>query len=283
MSAPLPLEIPVGRPVELPGRGTTYIREVPGPAGAPTLILLHGWTVTTAMNFCRVLTQIAAKARVRVIGMDLRGHGRGIKPRVLFRLEDCADDVIALADVLGIERVVPVGYSMGGAIAQLVAKRHPDRVRGLVLCSTAAFFGDENSTRNARRDVIGPAIATGLTALPPAARQKLLDRFLMTRGDMDMPEWMTDEIRRNDPAMVAQAGIALGRFDARPWLSELTMPSAVVRTTNDQTVSPRRQGVLAKGLPNVRVFDVAGSHRAAVTETQIWLPQFLQAVSSVQR
>jgi 3-oxoadipate enol-lactonase len=283
MTAELPPGLPQGRSVELPGRGSTFIYDVPGPVGAPGLVLLHGWTVTAAMNFCVVMAPLAERAGVRVIAMDQRGHGRGIQPSGAFRLEDCADDVVALADRLGIGRFIPVGYSMGGATAQLVAQRYPERVSGLVLCSTAAYFGPEDNSRGGVWDVLAPALAAGLTALPLAARQKLLDRFLMYRSDEGLPRWMQEEIRRNDPAMIAQAGIALGKFDARPWMSSLTMPTAVVRTTNDATVSPRRQTVLASGLPNVRIFDVDADHRAAVTNAELFLPQLLQAVSSVRR
>src|SRR5690349_19985038 len=43
---PTPPGAPEGRAIELPGRGTTFVREAGGPAGAPTLLLLHGWTAT---------------------------------------------------------------------------------------------------------------------------------------------------------------------------------------------------------------------------------------------
>lgn len=64
--------------------------------------------------------------RFRVIAVDHRGHGRGIRSRRRFRLADCADDAVAVADQLGVERFVAVGHSMGGPIAQLVWKRHPE-------------------------------------------------------------------------------------------------------------------------------------------------------------
>ena len=44
-------ELPPGRRLELPGRGSTFVRELAGPAGAPTIVLLHGWTVTSDLNW----------------------------------------------------------------------------------------------------------------------------------------------------------------------------------------------------------------------------------------
>ena len=90
-------------------------------------MLLHGWTATADLNFFRATTRWASASGS--LAFDHRGHGRGIRGRRLFRLEDCADDVVAMADVVGVEQLIAVGYSMGGAIAQLLWRRHPDRVR----------------------------------------------------------------------------------------------------------------------------------------------------------
>src|SRR5438105_8295167 len=106
--------LPPGRHVELPGRGTTFIREV-GPPDAPALFLLHGLSASADLNWFASFNSLARP--YRVVALDQRGHGRGIRLRGrTFRLEDCADDVAALADVLGIEDIIPVGYSMGGAV-----------------------------------------------------------------------------------------------------------------------------------------------------------------------
>src|SRR6266566_6327264 len=124
--------------VTLPGRGVTVVREWPGPPGASTIVLLHGVTLTADLNWSGVLPTLGR--HFRVIAFDQRGHGRGIQPGRWFRLEDCADDVACLAGVLGAERVTAVGYSMGGLVAQLLWRRHPDLVDGLVLCSTGRNF-----------------------------------------------------------------------------------------------------------------------------------------------
>ena len=72
-----------------------------------------------------------------VVAVDMRGHGRGIRNGRRFRLADCADDAAATLDVLGTGPVIAVGYSLGGPVAQLLWRRHPEKVDGLVLCSTA--------------------------------------------------------------------------------------------------------------------------------------------------
>ena len=98
-------------------RGTTWVREAGQRSpDRPTLVLLHGWTATAALNFVHVFEPLASE--FHVVAMDHRGHGRGIRPSLRgFRLQDCADDVAALADALELEQFIPVGYSMGGPVA----------------------------------------------------------------------------------------------------------------------------------------------------------------------
>ena len=84
----------------------------------------------------------------------------------MFRLEDCADDVVALADELGVRSFIPVGYSMGGPIAQLVWKRHPSRVEGMVLCAT------RDALRVGPRPAHGIHWASGGWHSPPVSRRE---------------------------------------------------------------------------------------------------------------
>jgi pimeloyl-ACP methyl ester carboxylesterase len=130
--------LPHGAAMHLPGRGTTFVRTMAGPPNAPTVLLLHGWTASADLNWFTCYRPLSR--HYRVVALDHRGHGRGIRSKKAFRLEDCADDALAVCDVLGIEQVIPVGYSMGGPIAQLMWRRHPDRIRGLALCATAPYF-----------------------------------------------------------------------------------------------------------------------------------------------
>ena len=111
------------------------MRHAEGPAGAPTLLLLHGWTASADLNWFPEYGPLAE--RWSVLAIDHRGHGRGIRSDDRFRLADCADDAAAACAELGIDRVIAVGYSMGGAIAQLLWHRHRDLVAGLVFCATS--------------------------------------------------------------------------------------------------------------------------------------------------
>ena len=264
------------RDIDLPGRGRTSIREVHGPDGAPTLILLHGLAATGRLNWVTALPALAE--RFRVIVVDHRGHGRGLRTHH-FRLVDCADDAVAVADHLGVESLIAVGYSMGGPIAKLCWSRHRDRVRGLVLCATANHF-----LRPEARGVVSaifPGMIVTARLMPSFFRDRIVDG--MTRG---LPEGeRRDRVRREmentDPATVMQATRALIRFSSRDWAAGIDVPTAVVITTADQLVPPSRQYRLAASIPGARIFEVAGDHLACVRAASQFVPALLDACDYV--
>jgi 3-oxoadipate enol-lactonase len=278
-AAPPGVRLPPGREVELPGRGTTFVRELPGPTGAPTVVLLHGWTVSADLNWFACYEELGR--RYRVVAIDHRGHGRGMRTRRRFRLADCADDVAALCQVLGIEHAVLVGYSMGGPIALLTWHRHRELVDGLVLCATAPYFRAPGA--EAAAFSVLPVLADAARFTPGPVRRAIAVRLLGRRLDADaFGRWAREEIARGDAAAIAGAGASLGRFDARPWLGDIDVPVAVVRTTRDRVVSPSRQGELATGIPAARVIDVAADHAACVTSASRFVPALLGALAHVR-
>jgi pimeloyl-ACP methyl ester carboxylesterase len=271
-------KLPRGKRVRLPGRGTTYVREVAGPPGAPVVVLLHGLAATAALNWFSVFGPLGQ--RYRVVALDHRGHGLGIRDSLRFRLEDAADDVAALADVLGIERFIPIGYSMGGPIAQLLWKQHRDRVEGLVLCATSRNF------RGHPRDQLMyaglPFAALALRLPGTAALWRNGERVLGTRfGGPPFAHWAQRELRRHDvPSIVAAAG-EIGRFSSHRWVHDIDVPTSVLVHTHDQLVPPRRQRKLAESIPGARVFEVDGDHFVCARHPERFVPALLDATAWV--
>jgi 3-oxoadipate enol-lactonase len=129
-----PVKLPPARTVVVPERGEVFLRDTGGEG--PPVLLLHGWTASADLNWYAQYRPLAAHHRV--IAVDHRGHGRGMRAPADFRLTDCADDAAGVLRALGVQDALVAGYSMGGPIGLLLARRHPDLVRGLVLCATAS-------------------------------------------------------------------------------------------------------------------------------------------------
>ena len=271
--------LPPGRYVDLKGRGSAWVWEAAGPAGAPTLLLLHGWMATAALNWYPALPVLGE--RYRVVAMDLRGHGRGVQSRRPFRLEDCADDARALCRQLDLPPVIAVGYSMGGPVAQLLWQRQPESVAGLVLCATAGLFTTPSRLSTAVQ-VFGRSLALGVGALPRGAQQELARRALPDRLEATpMAAWASVERRPSDLSALIGAGVALRGWNGEHWLRTIDVPVAVVTTTDDRVVAPWRQRLMAASIPGARVFSVAADHGACIERADLFVPTLVDACEYV--
>ncbi|HUR50500.1 MAG TPA: alpha/beta hydrolase [Mycobacteriales bacterium] len=279
IKVPQVTSVPEGRYVELPGRGRTYVTDVPGPTpDAPVVVLLHALVTTATLSWYPVMQDLARTHRV--IAFDQRWHGRGIRC-TRFRLSDCADDVAAVLDALGIETCIPVGYSMGGAIAQLFWKQHPERVDGLVLCSTSRNF------RCARRErLFFPLLAAAMTPLSPYARSRV-ERYAssvpeLPELDCSDTSWGRREFRSTSAWSMPEVLAELGRFNSAPWVGDIDVPTAVVVTERDRAIPARRQLRLAECIPGAEVFRFPGGHASLVLGAERFRPELLAALESVQ-
>jgi pimeloyl-ACP methyl ester carboxylesterase len=258
--------VPLGRRVELVGRGTTFVREVQGPKDAPTLLLLHGYVASAGLNWFRAFDALGED--FRVIAPDARGHARGLRSRRHMRLADCADDMAALIDTLDAGPVIAVGYSMGGPIAQLLWKRHPEKVAGLVLCATAPElgFGVRRLNDAYLASVAQVARAAGQLAAVPAAGANVLRRVRAHRPASFL-EWAAEEMRRHDVRMLTEAARSISRFDSRPWIHDVDVPTSVLRTNRDKLVDPASQTELVTAIAKARVVDHDHGHFACAKST----------------
>jgi 3-oxoadipate enol-lactonase len=269
---------PIDHEVELSQHGTTTVRDIPGPPDAATVMLLHGLGATAWLNWGPCYRPLSK--HFRVLSLDHRGHGRGLRTR-RFRLEQCADDAAAVARARGVERFIAVGYSMGGPIASLTWRRHPDQVVGLVLCATARHFMPRNVALAAR--IALPAAARMAQLAPSAARKRMLQRMLARIEHPELRERVYREIEGHDPSSVIQATHALSGFSSHDWVGSVDVPTAVIVTTRDQLVPPERQVKLAESIPNAETFEVDGDHGACVARANLFVPALVAACHSVER
>jgi len=264
--------LPEGRLHHVPGRGEFFVRDSGGEG--PPVLLLHGWMFPSDLNWFRSYGPLA-EAGYRVLAMDHRGHGRGLRTPAAFRLSDCADDAAAVVGSLGCGPVIAVGYSMGGPVTQLMARDHADALAGIVLCATAREWQDPGM--KALWNGMA-ALRLGLNLFPEATW-----RLGLRAGgfpDSSTTTWVAAELSRGSGRDIAEAGRELGRYDSRPWIRTLAVPAAVVLTQRDTAVPPRKQRELAESL-DAPVFEVDGDHAAVTVKHEVFNPALLEALAAV--
>lgn len=215
------------------------------------------------------------RAGHRVLAVDHRGHGRGLRSPEPFRLSDCALDAAELLRTLDTGPAVVVGYSMGGPIAWHMARDAPDVVAGVVACATSHSWQDPAMKLFWR--TMG-----GLRLLLGMAPERLWRTVLRQSGypDTGGTTWAAGELSRGSARDLAEAGRELSRFDGRAWLGDLDVAAAVIVTTEDEAVPPRRQHELAE-LTGVRTYKVRGSHFAVGEQPAAFNRALLRAIGAV--
>lgn len=268
--------VPRGRFVAVDEGRRLFVRSAGRVEGGTPTLLLHGLGATSALNWAGCFAPLGRRGPV--VALDHRGHGRGTRVGNKFRLEDCADDAAALLRWFGAGPAVVVGYSMGGPIAQLLARRHPELVTGLILSATARDFRGRPSER-LRFAALGAM--TAAAAFGPAAAAPNVVPLLP--GRFQPAGWALAELRRHEPAAVLSAAAALGRFSSREWVGELDLPATVLVHSRDRLVPPHRQQKLVASLADAEVIEIDADHLGVARRIDLYLPALLAARASVLR
>lgn len=266
-------ELPGAETVELPGRGAIPVIDT-GPRDAPPLFLLHALACTGLLTWYPALESL--RERYRVIVFDQRWHGQGIRSRP-FSLPECAHDVAAVADALGISRFLVAGYSLGSLVAQLSWRQHPQRVAGLVLCASTRNFRGTFRERLAL-----DSYRAAVRRLPGGPARALAPGTPSTPTANDAYDWALGEFRSTSPSAIARVLAEIGRFDSSGWIDTVDVPSAVVVNTRDRMIPTRRQRLLAEHIPGATVHEVDGGHAACVLGAEPFVPALLDACATVR-
>jgi 3-oxoadipate enol-lactonase len=215
----------------------------------------HGWD----------LQRIALAPRYRTIALDNRGAGRSDKPFHGYSIEQMADDAIAVLDDDGVETAHVVGASMGGAIAQMIAVRHPDRIRSITLACTAC------SHHSWRRELLAGWAETGkeqgMTMLgSEAARWMIGPRSF--RRLAPLIGWMGPlALSRPPHAFAGQVEAILSIDDSiHVELANISVPTLVV-VGNQDILTPRGDSEeLAERIPTAELVVISGAAHGLMIE-----------------
>ncbi|MGE0799374.1 MAG: alpha/beta fold hydrolase [Lautropia sp.] len=210
-----------------------------GAPSVPVVILIHALAMDGSM-WSRVAH--ALRGAARVLAVDCRGHGRSGKPAGPYTTQRLADDVRQVADALDAGPLILGGCSMGGMVAQAFAGRWPDRVAGLLLVDTTAWYGaDAASAWQARATKAG---SEGLAALIPFQRERWFSEPFVDSDPAVLAEAI-DVFLRNDLRAYAAACRMLGAADERETISRYRGPAAVLVGEHDRATPPAMAADLA--------------------------------------
>ena len=242
--------------------GTRISFEVFGRADGEPLLLVQG---LGADRRGWIMQRRALAGRYRCIAFDNRGVGASGKPAGPYDLEVMARDAIAVLDATGYESAHVMGASMGGVIAQIMAVRHPDRVRSLVLACTAARHHrwriellEEWAATAAADGMRGFATQNLRWLLGPRS----LRRFRPALG-------LLAPVAMNGPAdgFVAQVAAILAMDDAlRDELRTIRVPTLVLVGSQDILTPVGDSEEIAELIPNARLEIIRGGAHGFMVE-----------------
>ncbi len=257
---------PQSHPLRLPGRTVfvddleVFFREA-GPPDAPPVLLIHGWGDHSLVVFHRIIPRLSD--RFRVIAPDNRNTGKTDVVRGPFEIADVADEMAGLIETLGLGAVDVVGYSMGGMVAEELARRRPDLVRRLVLAGTASTPPNLGGIAQ-RVAPVAIAVVRAAERLTRTFHTAGRTSWLVRQGAV-APEhrrWAWTQHASRDPDLYWEAGAAVARWDSSEWIGDLAIPVLVIINTADEVLATRAQYELAARIPDARVVEVVGAHHA---------------------
>jgi 3-oxoadipate enol-lactonase len=247
-------------------------------AGAgPPIMLVHG----IGLRGEGWINQIPVFAeRYRVVTVDLRGFGRSSKPTApgAYVLDRFADDLIAVAEKLGIAPFHYVGSSLGGFIGQTIAIRRPELLRSLVLCHTASVSSIPARVREVRLRTLRDKPMTYYAHL--VANQALAAHIRPA-----VHEWLCNIIADNDREVYAQAFIeALEDFDVRRQIGALRIPTLVLVGELDRVIPPAAGRKTAALIPGAKLVTIDGvGHVSYVEQPQEFNQTVLGFIDQIER
>ena len=220
------------------------------------LILIHAFPLSRAM-WQKQIENLQDCARV--IAPDLRGFGGSSAAAEGMTMEEYADDLARMMEIIGVnEPAVICGISMGGYIALNFVKKYPQYVAGLILADTRAEGDDE--TGKANRDKM---IEFARTSSAKDVVTQLLPKLIGEQTRVKMPEVATEIVRigENQEAdgIVAALKSMRDRSDARKWIGDIKVPTLVVVGEEDVLTPPAMSETLRAGIPNAKLAKIRQS------------------------
>lgn len=234
--------------------------ETSGDARGTPLVLIEGLGAQLLGWRAGFVDKLVARG-LHVIRIDNRDVGLSDKfgepgdYAAAYAIDDMADDVVRVLDAIGIGAAHVVGQSMGGAIAQRLALRSPERVRSATLFYTAPAFGVEFVTEEALARAAAPPPAADLSRAEAVEAHVASERYAASRDYPFDEAWIRecgglcyDRGFRPD-GVLRQVAALLGAGDWREELAALTLPVAIIHGRADRLIKVEAGFELARRIP----------------------------------
>jgi len=165
-------------------------------AGEPTLVFVHGWSCDA--RYWRAQVPYFARGH-RVVLMDLAGHGHSGLQRKRYTMQSFGEDVRAVAEAIGADKVILIGHSMGGAVIAEAAALMPGRVIGLIGVDTLDNI-EYPMTRPELKDMLSP-----LKKDFRSGSRQFVRSMLSYQTDAKLREWILADIASAPPSVALSA------------------------------------------------------------------------------
>ncbi len=224
----------------------------------PYLLCIHGYMVDGGMFMA---VEGALEGHYRLLIPDLRGYGAAWNWEGPYSFAQRVEDLRALISEVAGEPVWVFGYSMGGVLAQFLAKQYPEWVSGLILGCT---FAHKPLTLLERLQAI--LLPRLLKTLPPSSLANLL--YPQVFGSKTFPpaviEWYRKALQKTRLEVLLADANHIFQFDSRGWLAELRKPTLVISGSSDLIVPMYHSELLAKGIPEAELLLYNGASHALI-------------------
>jgi pimeloyl-ACP methyl ester carboxylesterase len=254
--------------LDIPVAGGT-LRVCRWPGTGPTILAAHGITAN-ALSWAPVAEALSGRATL--IAADLRGRAASATLPGPFGLAQHADDLITLADHLGLSRVAIAGHSMGAFVAAVAAVGHPDRVSSLLLVDggVALQVPDGADIDAILQAVIGPAMRRLQTTFD--SPNAYLDFWrvhpaLSADWSSAIEAYVLRDLVGQPPALRSSCNLDAVRQDATDTLLDTESITAIHQVGCPTTLLWCERGILdePRGLYDDARLDAAGVDRTRIT------------------